>query len=458
MREPDRETSAGLRAGEQECPELLVLTRKAQEEPTCRFTSLMHLLDEEFLGESLEQLESNRAPGVDDVSVQEYESRREENLKDLVERMKSLSYRPRPVRRAEIPKLSGGTRELGLPTVEDKMVQMGMKRVLEPIYEVDFLDCSYGFRPGRSCHDALGALQETICKRPMNVVIDADIKSFFDEVDHEWMMEFLRHRIADSRLLRYVKRFLKAGVMQEGGRVPGKEGTPQGGVLSPLLANVYLHYVLDLWFEKVVKKHLRGDGELVRYADDFVILLERKDDAERVYEALSKRLEKFGLRLSASKSQMIDFGRREWNRTQREGTAMATFDFLGLTHYGKRGRNGRFQLGRKTARSRMSRALRSVGDWLKRAVYALAPEELVGLLNRKLIGHYRYFGVGGNFRSLKRLYYEVTQRLFKTINRRSQRRSYTWEQFKRFLEYNPLAKPKIYHSYAQLATRGGKDS
>jgi group II intron reverse transcriptase/maturase len=330
---------------------------------------------------------------------------------------------------------------------------MGMKRVLESVYEVDFLECSYGFRPGRSCHDALGAIQTTIYRKPVNVVIDADIKGFFDEVDHEWLMKFLDHRIADSRLLRYVKRFLKAGVMKEGRRRSSEAGTPQGGILSPLLANVYLHYVLDLWFEKVVKKRLRGYGKLVRYADDFVILLERDDDAHRVYSALEKRLDKFGLEMSQSKSQMIKFGCKEWNRCQREGDKMATFDFLGLTHFGKRGRRGRFQLGRKTARSRLSRAIKRMSIWLKKAVYPNTPQQVVKCMNRKLVGHYRYFGVGGNFKSLQKLWYEAQRLLFKEINRRSQKRSYNWEQFNRFLKYNPLVRPKIYHTYAQLAAR-----
>jgi group II intron reverse transcriptase/maturase len=440
-----RDTSSTHRGGPRKSTKLSSLSVRARGNPRERFTSLMHYLDVDFLRECFRELKRNKASGVDGVTVEEYGTSLEENLKDLVGRLKRKRYRPKPTRRVYIPKPKGGRRPLGIPAVEDKIVQMGLKKILEAIFEVDFREVSYGFRPGRSAHQALNALNESVMRRPVNFIGDIDIEKFFDSVDHKWLMKCLKVRITDPNMIRVVGRFLKAGVMEEGKFYQVDRGTPQGGILSPLLANIYLHYCLDIWFEKRVKKKLKGYAELIRYADDFVICIQREEEADEIGEALKERLDKFRLKVSGEKSRIISFGRRAYRLAQEEGKKVATFDFLGFTHYCTRTRRGYFRLGRKTSKVKFRQGLKEMNRWLKGVRNLKVLRQWWAELEQKMIGHYRYYGVSGNMAELKAYYEQVTKFAYKWINRRSQKRSYSGIRFYRYLRYNPLPKPKIYH-------------
>ncbi|MEH7549723.1 MULTISPECIES: group II intron reverse transcriptase/maturase [Bacillaceae] len=314
---------------------LLRIAELAKSDSKMKFTSLAHLLNEQSLAQCHQELPTKKATGVNGTTKEQYSENLKENIEDLVHRLKSKSYHPVPVRRMYIPKLnSNKKRPLGIPEHEDKIVQRGITKILNTIYENDFLDCSFGFRPNRNCHDALKILNHYIEKRTVYYVVDVDIKGFFDNVDHTWMMEFLKLRIADPNLLRIIGRFLKGGYMEEGKKYKTDKGTPQGGVISPILANVYLHYVLDLWFEKRVRKQCKGQAYIVRYADDFVCCFQYKCEAEQFFHSLKLRLKKFNLEIAEDKTKIIPFGRfAEQNANQQGRSKPETFDFLGFTHY-----------------------------------------------------------------------------------------------------------------------------
>jgi len=452
-----RDTPAGHRAGQQVSTKLAFLTRRARENRMYKFQTLAHLLTEDFLKSCFRELKRDKAPGVDGVSVEEYGANLGENIRDLVRRLKGKKYRPQPVRRVYIPKGDGSKRALGIPAVEDKVVQMGIKKILEALFEVDFMDgVSFAFRPGRSCHDALDVLDKVIMTKPVNCVVDMDIEKFFDTIDHKWMMKCLRQRVEDSSLLRLIARFLKGGVMEEGKRFKTDRGTPQGGVLSPLLANIYLHYILDLWFEKKVKKTMKGYARLIRYADDFVACFQAEREAKAFAQTLRERLKKFGLSITERKSQIIEFGRYVWRRAQREGKKVETFDFLGFTHYCDKTRRGKFKLGRKTARDKFRQKGKELNQWLRWVRNREKLTEWWPVLKLKLLGHYRYYGVSGNYPALRRYYTLASKLAYKWINRRSQKKSYTFAKYLRFLSFDPLPKPRIYHStYTLSSLRGG---
>jgi group II intron reverse transcriptase/maturase len=441
----DRDTSSTHRGGQRKSTKLSSLSVRTGEKPRIRFTSLVHYLTVDFLRECFRELKRNKASGVDGVTVEEYEVNLEENLKDLVGRLKVKRYRPKPVRRVYIPKPKGGTRPLGIPAVEDKIVQKGLKKILEAIFEVDFLDVSYGFRPGRSSHQAIDALDQAVMRRPVKWIVDMDIEKFFDTVEHKWMMKFLEVRIADPNILRLIGRFLRAGVMEEGKHYQVDKGTPQGGILSPLLANIYLHYCLDLWFEKKVKSQLRGYARFIRYADDFVVCFQKAEEAEVFGRVLRQRLGKFGLAVSKEKSRIISFGKYPYYSARDEGKKLETFDFLGFMHYCTKTRKGYFKLGRKTSRTRYKQKLKETNRWLKDVRNMIKMEDWWKVLRMKLIGHYRYYGISGNMRDLRAFYNQTVKLAYKWINRRSQKKSYNITQFYKMLEYNPLPKPKIYH-------------
>lgn len=424
---------------------LETLTQLARENPKLKFTSLAHILNEDFLKESYWELKRDKAAGIDEVSVEEYEVKLNENVKNLVERMKKKQYKPQPVRRVYIPKSDGSKRGLGIPTVEDKIVQMGIKRILEPIYEVDFKDVSYGFRPNRSCHNALEVVDKAIMTKPVNYVADMDIKKFYDTIDHKKMIRCLEMRISDTSLLRLIVRILKAGIMEEGKFIETDKGTPQGGVLSPLLANIYLHYAIDVWFENTIKKGSKGFVQLTRYADDCVACFENKDEAEAYGNKLKERLAKAGLKIAEEKSRIIEFGRKIWEKSQREGKEIATFDFLGFTHYCDKSRKGNFKLGRKTSDKKFRQTMVAMNQWLKDVRNLVKLKEWWAILRLKIRGHYNYYGISGNIQALKRYYKLVSKLAYKWINRRSQKQSFTYEKYKRYREYNPLPEPKIYH-------------
>jgi group II intron reverse transcriptase/maturase len=387
------------------------------------------------------EMDGNKATGVDRITKGDYEENLDANLADLVARMKKQAYKPQAVRRVYIPKPgTNKQRPLGVPAYEDKLVQAALAKILNVIYEVDFLDCSYGFRPGRGCHDALKALNRIIEKGNVNYVVDADIKGFFDHVDHNWLIKFLGVRIADPNILRLVTRFLKAGVVDAGIRYDTPEGTPQGGVVSPILANIYLHYALDLWFYRVFRKLCRGQAYMVRYCDDFVCCFQLEEDARAFYQALVPRLAKFKLDIADEKTRIIAFGRK----AEQQGTNKPdTFDFLGFTHYCGEGRHGLFRVKRKTSSKKYRFSLLKLKEWLKqnRNMPAVI---LMNELRQKLLGHYHYYGVTDNSRAIGCFCQETEKLLFKWMNRRSQRKSFNYDKFKLLLAKFPLPNPKIY--------------
>jgi len=430
---------------------LALISQWARKKPKCQFTSLAHLLDEWFLARCYFELGRDRASGVDGVSWKEYGEHLPENLGRLVARMKAKRYKPQPAKRVYIPKGEHSRRPLGLPALEDKIVQRGIAHILEAIYEADFQDCSYGFRPKRSCHQALDAVDKTIMTKPINHVIEADIKGFFDNVSHEWLMEFLKVRIVDPSFLLLIRRFLKAGYIEAGMVVATGRGTPQGGNLSPILSNIFLHYVLDLWFEKRLKRQVRGACHLVRYADDFICMVQYKDDARHIEQTLRERFAKFDLELHPKKTRVISFGRYERENAQRQQRRPNTFDFLGFTHYCGTSRKGKFIVGRKTSRKKFRAKCKEMNQWLRRVRNACKAKDWWPILAAKLRGHYQYYGISGNMLSIRRFHTLALRMAFKWLNRRSQRKSFNWARFREYLEHYPLPKPRIMHNLYTLS-------
>lgn len=430
---------------------LALISERARKEPKLQFTSLAHLLNERFLKECYYSLGRDRASGIDGVSWKEYGKQLDENLKDLVMRMKVKRYKPQPVKRVYIPKNEHEKRPLGLPALEDKIVQKGISRVLEAIYEADFLDCSYGFRPERNCHQAINAVDKAIMTKPIGYVIEADIKGYFDNVSHKWMMEFLQVRIKDPSFLLLIRRFLKAGYFEAGRIVATEQGTPQGGNLSPMLSNIFLHYVLDLWFEKKVKPQTRGACHLVCYADDFICMVQYVSDAEHIEQALRERFAKFDLELHPKKTRVISFGRYERQNAKRQNRRANTFEFLGFTHYCDISRKGKFIVGRKTSRKKLRMKCKDMNNWLRKIRNFKKAKEWWPVLQAKLRGHYQYYGVSGNMRSMQRYYILTLRMTLKWLNRRSQRKSFSWKGFYKYLDHYPLPRPKIVHNLYTLS-------
>lgn len=420
------------------------IAEKASQDKRCQFTSLFHLMNKQLLLECFTQLKENAASGIDNVTKEQYAFNFDANLENLIERLHKMAYRPQPVLRVYIPKPgSQKQRPLGIPALEDKLVQAGLVKILRGIYEQDFVDDSYGFRPARSCHDALRALSQTVEGQPIHYMVEADIKGFFDNVDQEQLMTFISHRIADQRILRYIKRFLKAGICEGGQHRASDRGTPQGGVISPLLANIYLHYVLDLWFEKIVKAKCRGYARLIRYADDYVACFQNERDAKEFEVAMQARLEQFHLEIAPEKTKRFEFGMFAQAKAKSRGERPATFDFLGFTHYCSRSRDGkRFRMKRKTISKRFTAKLVGYKEWL-RANRTLPTAQILETTAAKLRGHIAYYGVTDNSRSINSFSYQVVQTLFKWLNRRGKRGCYTWEKFSKLLALHPLPKPRI---------------
>ena len=426
----------------------------AKRRPNEKFTSLAHLLDEEMLRKCHKEINGNKATGIDRVTKGEYEQELDSNIKDLVAKLKRRAYRPQPARRVNIPKPgTDKTRPLGILAYEDKIVQRGMAKVLNAIYEQYFLDFSYGFRPNRSCHDALKRLNIIIECRKTNYIVDADIKGFFDNVDHEWMMKFISHRIADPRFQQLIRKTLKAGYMEENIIHETEGGTTQGGLISPILANLYLHYVLDLWFDKVVKPRCRGEAYMVRYADDFVCCFQHEYDANRFYNALQNRLEKFNLSIAVEKTKIINFGRFAEEKCAKQGKKPDTFDFLGFTHYCSKSRQGKFRVKRRTSRKKYKAALLNMKEWIRNN--RITPiKTLIKELNVKLRGHYQYYGITDNSR-ISNFYNNTIRLLYKWLNRRSQRKSFGWDKYNLFLKRHEILKPKVYVSIYDTKNRIG---
>lgn len=420
----------------------------AKRYPKQGLTSLNKYLNEGWLKEAFKRIRKDGAVGIDGISAQEYAKNLEEKLRDLVNRAKSGQYRAPAVRRAFIEK-PGSTekRGLGIPTTEDKVLQKAVVMLLEPIYEGEFYDCSYGFRPGRSCHQALEAIWKSVMELRVNWIVEVDIRKFFDTLDHEKLREIIRQRVRDGVLTRLIDKWLKAGVMERGEWQRTEEGTPQGGVISPLLSNIFLHEVLDKWFAEQVQPRLHGQGFLVRYADDFIIGFERQEDAQRVMAVLPKRFARYGLELHMGKTRIVPFQRPKFRDDHKDKGNSQSFTFLGFTHYWGKSLKGNWVVTRKTAKSRFTRGLKRINEWCRKHRHDFMGNQQKAL-NQKLAGHFAYYGVTGNYRRLHRFRHCVRRLWFKWLNRRQRRgNAMNWDMFQRTIATNyPLLRARVVHS------------
>ena len=437
------------RSGERVSQGLGGVRQVARERKQERFTALLHHLTIDLLRESYYALKRNAAPGVDGVKWEEYEDGLEDRLKDLHGRVHRGAYQAQPSRRVYIPKADGRQRPLGIAALEDKIVQQAVVTILNEIYEVDFRGFSYGFRPGRSPHQALDALNVGIRRKQVNWILDADIRGFFDNMDHEWTMKFMEHRVADNRVLRLIRKWLKAGVSEDGEWSETKVGTPQGAVISPLLANVYLHHVFDLWAEVWREKVAKGEMIMVRYADDLVAGFQHRAEAERFLEEFQKRLAKFGLEVHPEKTRLIEFGRfAQANRKQRGEGKPETFTFLGFTHYCGTNSKGYFVVWRRTAAKRMRAKLQGIKQELRRKMHE--PVGVVGgWLKRVVEGYYRYHAVPGNIVVLGRFRERLCRLWRQVLRRRSQRRKPGWDSLRLIFE-KWIPRPRVLHPYPDV--------
>jgi RNA-directed DNA polymerase len=426
------------------------IAAKARSETNLQFTSLCHHVTKELLWECLNRISNKSAPGVDGASVEEAKGNFENWIHPMLQAVHRKGYNAPPVRRVWIPK-PGKTekRPLGVPCVADRALQRSVAEVLSAIYEQDFLPCSFGGRPKLSAHHALSTLNEIIAGKKVGWVFEADLKNFFGSLDHGWLLQFVEHRVGDPRVLNLIKRWLKAGIMEENELQKSEAGTPQGGSISVLLSNVYLHYVLDLWFEKVVKPRLRGEAYLVRYIDDFVVCFQYRSDAMRFQEALTKRLDKFALALELSKTRLAEFGRYAQRDAKKWGKKVDTIYFLGFTHFCNRNRKGNFMIGRKTEKSRLKRSLQKLQK-LMRDIRHYKVKEQVTAINQVLRGHYAYYGLGGNYRSLWAVYRHSEKFWYKMLKSRCRKSNMTWEKFNNLKKYYPLKPPKLKLSLYQM--------
>lgn len=408
-------------------PDLTRITRKASADPTCRFTALAHYLNEEFLLDTWLRLNRRGSAGIDRQTMQDFDSQREPAIRDLVDRSRRHAYQAPPVRRVYIPKPGqpAKMRPLGIPTVADRLMQAAVARILSAIYEPDFLESSYGFRPERSAHDALDAIESLVFKHPIHWVFEADIRGFFDHLDHQWLERMLSLRIGDPWILRLVGKWLRAPIDDQGTRTRPAEGTPQGGPASPILANVYLHYVLDLWFARVVQPRCHGEAHLVRFADDFVVLFEDARDAQWFARALPQRLAKFSLEVAEEKTRLLPFGRRVWAHTKSQPCTRETFDFLGFRHVMGTSRKGNFRLVRIPTPKSIRKFYVATKQWMqanRHAPPALQQQELT----QRLRGFYQYFGYGTAIPMLTRVRKAIHRAWWQSLRRRSQRSPRAW--------------------------------
>lgn len=421
-------------------PELQRVAERARREPKGTFHSLAHLITEEVLEQSYRRIRNSGAVGVDGVTKEQYGRNLKENLRDLHERMKTKRYRHQSLRRVHIPKEKGKTRPIGISAFEDKIVQDALREVLQAVYEQDFLDSSYGFRPGRSTHDALRALNRSVYRGEVNVILEADIENFFSSLDRTQLKEMLQERVMDGSLMRLIGKCLHVGILDGVEFSRPERGVAQGSVLSPLLGNVYLHYVLDEWFETVVRPRLAGKAVLVRYCDDFVVGFELESDARRVMRVIHKRMHKYGLRLHPDKTRVVPFRRPP--KEQQRGKGPGTFDFLGFTLYWRRTRRGRWEMAFKTRHARLTRFLQTVYRWCRRHRHRSVKDQH-DALTRRIRGHFNYYGVNGNLSSMA-VVVRQTQRIWhKWLCRRSNRSRLTWERFQDLLRDFPLPTPRI---------------
>jgi RNA-directed DNA polymerase len=430
------------------------IRRTARERKKERFTALLHHVSVEHLEEAFDQLKISAAPGVDGLTWKAYEADLERNLEDLHARVHRGAYRPQPARRVYIPKSDGRQRPLAVAALEDKIVQRATAAVLNAIYEEDFLGFSYGFRPGRGAHDAMDALVVAITSRKVNFILDADIRSFFDTVDHDWLIRFVEHRIGDRRIIRLIRKWLKAGVLENGIVTASEQGTGQGAVISPLLANIYLHYGLDLWAERWRRREATGDMIIVRYADDFIIGFEHESDARRFLDDMRERLGKFALSLHPEKTRLIEFGRHAAENRKRRGLGKPeTFNFLGFTFICSKSRRGNFLIKRKTRRDRMRARLQAIKQELRQRMHQPIPVQ--GKWLRQVVtGYFNYHAVPTNGPAIAAFRFHVSELWKRALRRRSQKDATTWERITRLAD-GWLPKPHILHPWpsARFAVR-----
>lgn len=420
---------------------LIEVAERAKRDPSGQFFALAYLIDLETLRTSFGRIKKKAAPGIDGVTKAEYAENLEQNLGDLHERMRGGKYRHQPIKRVHIPKGKGKTRPIGISTIEDKIVQGALQIVLEPVYENTFLECSMGFRKGRSQHQALKAIQEVAQGNRMNWVLEVDIESFFDSINRKLLMEMLQVRVPDGSIKRLIGKCLKVGVLDGEDWSNPEEGTTQGSRISPLLGNIYLHYALDLWFEKIVRSRLSGQASLIRFADDAIMGFENKEDALKVMDVLGKRLAKFGLRLHPEKTRIVEFRRpRQGERPKRRP---GTFNFLGFTVHWRRSRKGGWNVTFKTKKQSRSKFLTEIQNWCRSHRHQPIPAQHKALVSR-VRGHFQYFGVNGNIRSLQSVRYRVKRIWKKWLNRRSQRSRLSWERFRSLLKDFPLPPVRVY--------------
>ena len=425
------------------------ISQMSRENPAMIFTSIGHLINKEILKSCHEAMDGTKAKGIDGVSKSDYEEHLDENLDKLVDRLKRKAYYPQPARRVEIPKDNGKTRPLSIYCYEDKLVQEALKRILEAVFEPMFYDEMMGFRPNRNCHMALRKLNVMLEKEYTNYVLDADIKGFFDHLDHEWIIKFVESRIKDPNIIRLIRVMLKAGIIKDYVFEDTEEGSGQGSVCSPILANIYMHYVLVWWFKEKIQPKERGFCGLVVYADDFVVCFQYKDEAQAFYKMLGDRMEHFGLTLEKEKSRLIEFGKyAEENSRRRNGKKPETFTFLGFTHYCSKSRSGQFRVKRKTSKKKFNKKVKEMDAEIREKLVILGFKvpDVITWLNQVLVGYFHYYGITDNYNMLSRFVLRIEMILFKWLNRRSQRRSYTWENFREMRKNYPLAKPRIYVS------------
>jgi RNA-directed DNA polymerase len=419
----------------------------ARRHPNVALTTLAHHVDLDLMKYAYRMTRKNGATGVDGETAKEFAVNLDARLQSLLDRFHSGTYFAPPVRRVHIPK-ENGTRPIGIPTFEDKILQRAVTLVLEAVYEQSFLDCSYGFRTGRSAHQALQALWQETMRWDSGWIIEVDIKSYFDTINHAQLGAILDERVRDGVIRRAIGKWLNAGVMEDGALRRDELGTPQGGVVSPMLANIYLHEVLDVWLERDVKPRLEGRAAVIRFADDFVIVLDKESDVHKLMAVLPKRFAKYGLQLHPEKTRVVAFA-RPWleKRDDDDDAGPGTFDFLGFTHYWGKSRAGRWVVKRKTSRRRFTRGLKRIWEWCKANRHEEVAEQ-AKQLNLKLTGHYQYYGITGNFDALTRFAFEVRRAWRYWLDRRSQRAHMNWDRFREMLQRHPLKPPQIAHVYA----------
>ena len=417
----------------------------AKEDPKRQFYAIAHLITSRAMHEAFRSLRKNASAGIDGVTYEQYETNVEENIRQLHQRLREGKYRAQPLRRVYIPKEDGKQRPISIPALEDKVAQKVVVDLLNAIYEQDFLNCSYGFRPGRGQHQALEEVGRVVCTRPMGWVLEIDIRSYFDSIVRSALVERIEKRVIDDSVLRLIGKWISVGVIEDGRLLESETGTGQGQPISPLLANIFLHHILDQWFEDEVKPRLKGEAHEIRFADDAIWCFQHKEDAEKVLAVLPKRFEKYGLTLHPEKTRLIEFGRYAAKNAKKRGEKPATFNFLGFVHIGARSRKGKFTVHVKTIAKRLRRGLKAIGDWCREHRHDPVSEQQKAL-NAKLRGHYQYYGRRSNYRSIGQFYRRV-QRIWKEwLGRRTRGKRLTWERFKEILHQFPLLPPRITHA------------